>query len=65
MLRDTLDGWIMSTSWPARRRLRFRLGLLLYAGGVRRLAVRVADLPVRNITKGDDRSSVSHGHSPK
>jgi hypothetical protein len=50
IVRDTLDGWIMSARWPARRRLRFRLGLLLYAIGLRRLAVRVAGDPVRDVS---------------
>lgn len=45
IIRDTLDGWAMSARWPARRRLRFRLGLLLYAVGLRRLAVRVSQMP--------------------
>jgi hypothetical protein len=42
IIHDTIDGWIMSARWPAHRRLRFRLALLLYAVELRRLAVRVA-----------------------
>ncbi len=45
IIRDTRDGWIMSARWPARRRRRFRLGLLLYLVGLRRLAVRVSGVP--------------------
>jgi hypothetical protein len=44
IIRDTLDGWTMSARWPARRRRRFRLGLVLYAIGLRRLALRVAGM---------------------
>jgi hypothetical protein len=42
LIADTIAGWVMSADWPVRRRRRFRLGLLLYAAGLRRLAVRVA-----------------------
>ena len=45
IIRDTLDGWQLSARWPASRRRRYRLGLLLYAVGLRRLAVRVAGMP--------------------
>jgi len=42
LIADTIAGWRMAAAWPARRRRRFRLGLLVYAVGLRRLAVRVA-----------------------
>jgi hypothetical protein len=42
LIRDTRDGWIMSADWPARRRRRFRVGLVLYLVGLRQLAVLVA-----------------------
>jgi hypothetical protein len=42
VIHDTIAGWIISARWPARRRLRFRLGLVLFAVGLRRLAVRVS-----------------------
>ncbi len=41
LLRDTLDGWRLSARWPVPRRRRYRLGLLLYAVGLRRVAVRM------------------------
>jgi hypothetical protein len=47
IIPDTLAGWIMSARWPARRRRRFRLVLLLYLVGARRLAVRVSGVPTR------------------
>jgi hypothetical protein len=47
-IRDTFDGWAMSAGWPVRRRQRYRLGLLLYAVGLRKLAARVARVPTRN-----------------
>jgi hypothetical protein len=53
IIRDTLDGWIMSARWPARRRLRFRLGLLLYLIRARRLALRVSG--VQKYVKGNAR----------
>jgi hypothetical protein len=45
VIADTIAGWIMSARWPAPRRRRYRLGLVLYALGLRRLAVRVAGVP--------------------
>lgn len=42
LVTKTLDGWRMAAGWPASRRRRFRLGLVLYAVGLRQLAVRVA-----------------------
>jgi hypothetical protein len=54
IVRDTLDGWAISARWPARRRRRFRIGLLLYAVGLRRLASRVAGLPVRFRFEGEE-----------
>jgi hypothetical protein len=47
-LRDTLDGWHPSARWPASRRRRYRLGLLLYMVGLRRFAVRVARMPTQS-----------------
>jgi hypothetical protein len=44
IMRDTLDSWSLSARWPAPRRRRYRLGLLLYAVGLRRLAVRIAGI---------------------
>jgi hypothetical protein len=44
LLRDTLDGWAMAAGWPVRRRWRFRLGLLLFALGLRQLAVQAAGI---------------------
>jgi hypothetical protein len=44
-IRDTIAGWIISARWPATRRRRFRLGLVLFAVGLRQLAVRVAGVP--------------------
>jgi ribose/xylose/arabinose/galactoside ABC-type transport system permease subunit len=49
LLRDTIAGWPMSARWPAWRRRRFRLGLLLYLVGARRLAVRVAGVPTGGV----------------
>ncbi|MFO0293293.1 MAG: hypothetical protein ACK51F_08135 [Rhodospirillales bacterium] len=48
LILDTLDGWRLSVGWPAPRRCRYRLGLLLYAVGLRQLAVRVAGVPTQN-----------------
>jgi hypothetical protein len=45
MRADVVAGWLMSRDWPAGRRRRFRIGLVLYAAGLRQLAVRVAGLP--------------------
>jgi hypothetical protein len=42
IIRDTLDAWHLAARWPAYRRRRYRLGLLLYVLGLRRVAVRVA-----------------------
>jgi hypothetical protein len=42
LIADTIAGWIMSARWPARRRRRFRVALLMYAVGLRRLALRVS-----------------------
>jgi hypothetical protein len=50
LIADTLAGWRMSAQWPARRRLRFRLGLGLYIIGMRRLAVRVSGVPTGNVS---------------
>jgi len=38
MILDTLDGWLLSSGWPAPRRRRYRAGLVLYAIGLRRVA---------------------------
>lgn len=46
MIRDTLAGWQLCTAWPAPRRRRYRLGLLLHAIGLRLLAARVAGVAV-------------------
>jgi hypothetical protein len=45
IITKTVTGWRMAADWPARRRRRFRLGLVLYLVGLRQLAVRVADVP--------------------
>lgn len=42
---DTIFIWNITRSWPWRRRLRMRLALVVYAVGLRRLAVRVAGVP--------------------
>ncbi|MCX7229350.1 MAG: hypothetical protein NTW15_10110 [Burkholderiales bacterium] len=48
LLRDCLDGWQISAGWPAPQRRRYRLGLVLYAVGLLRLAVRVAGVRTGN-----------------
>jgi hypothetical protein len=45
LIHDTIAGWVISAGWLAGRRRRFRLGLVLYAVGLRQLAVRVAGVP--------------------
>jgi hypothetical protein len=42
IFRDTVAAWSLSADWPARRRRRFRVALLMYAVGLRRLALRVS-----------------------
>ena len=32
LVQDSLKGWVLSARWPATRRRRFRLGLLLFRG---------------------------------
>jgi hypothetical protein len=48
LIGKTIDGWNMAASWPARRRRRFRLGLVLHLVGLRQLAVRVAGVPAES-----------------
>jgi hypothetical protein len=48
LLDKTVIGWRMAADWPARRRRRFRLGLVLYLVGLRQLAVRVAGVPTES-----------------
>jgi hypothetical protein len=51
VIADTWADWVMSAQCPARRRRRFRLGLVLFAIGLRRLAVRVAGVPTRSVDR--------------